>query len=411
MVNRRWIQRAAAGVALASTLMIGVGCDAIINIPDRKLGDHLTCTDSKCACEDGFGDCDGDPANGCEADLTKAPNCGGCGNTCAHGTCGGTQCSCSPGFSDCDGDPKNGCEADLAADPRQCGVCGHDCEGGDCMDAHCAPYSLATYAFAYSIELYKSSLVVAACQGGSDLSVVELPVDGGTPIGVTDATVMDCAVFQAISGDTLYWSGKTQIYSSSLTTPGAPMSLINPATAGFIGVTAANLYWIETNMATMTAQLRRRPLAGGAATTLSTGKVTMAFETGGRIYWADPMGIRSINDSETMPTLVSSEIATAITVDGNSIYAQVDAGIESIPLAGGSPTMLVPDASTYAMKSDGAGLYYFDFMAGTLSVLPLSGGEPRILASGLQAPTSEALAFDDKAVYWIANNTVYKMVR
>ena len=34
------------------------------------------------ACLTGFGDCDGQAADGCENDLTAVPNCGGCGNSC-----------------------------------------------------------------------------------------------------------------------------------------------------------------------------------------------------------------------------------------------------------------------------------------------------------------------------------------
>ncbi len=34
------------------------------------------------ACDDGWADCDGDPANGCEADTSQSTHCGVCGNMC-----------------------------------------------------------------------------------------------------------------------------------------------------------------------------------------------------------------------------------------------------------------------------------------------------------------------------------------
>ena len=59
-------------------------------------------------------------ANGCETLLTTNANCGACGvacalaerrrASCATGTCALT--ACNAGFYDCDGDPANGCEAD-----------------------------------------------------------------------------------------------------------------------------------------------------------------------------------------------------------------------------------------------------------------------------------------------------------
>jgi cysteine-rich repeat protein len=73
-----------------------------------------TCSAGRCGlgrCNEGFADCDGDPANGCETDIrVDARHCGACGNacpsrvnatpTCAAGTCG---LACSAGFHDCGG--------------------------------------------------------------------------------------------------------------------------------------------------------------------------------------------------------------------------------------------------------------------------------------------------------------------
>lgn len=92
-------------------------------------------------CDEGFADCDGDPSNGCEADLSSAQNCGGCGNLCGQAQTESSTCErlvegedrfqceiiCKPGFSNCDGNPTNGCEADLNA-PASCGSCANDCE-------------------------------------------------------------------------------------------------------------------------------------------------------------------------------------------------------------------------------------------------------------------------------------------
>jgi hypothetical protein len=49
---------------------------------------------------------------------------------------------CPTARGDCDGDPSNGCEADLSADPLNCRACGHACGGADgggvCMAGRCA---------------------------------------------------------------------------------------------------------------------------------------------------------------------------------------------------------------------------------------------------------------------------------
>ena len=86
-------------------------------------------------CAGGFGDCDGDPTNGCETDTRATPaNCGTCGMGCpavanAEPTCAAGACgfACRMGFGDCDGDPTNGCEVDLSATSLHCGTCAIAC--------------------------------------------------------------------------------------------------------------------------------------------------------------------------------------------------------------------------------------------------------------------------------------------
>ncbi|MHC4575347.1 MAG: hypothetical protein ACYS76_14660 [Planctomycetota bacterium] len=107
-------------------------------------------------CNDGYEDCDGAWDNGCETDTWFDPNnCGGCGIVCdlanAFTDCVDGNCvvvDCEPGYDDCDGQPENGCEADLMNDPDNCGYCGNDCDypnataacqGGSCLITGCDP--------------------------------------------------------------------------------------------------------------------------------------------------------------------------------------------------------------------------------------------------------------------------------
>ena len=77
-------------------------------------------------CPEGRGDCDGDAANGCEAELSSdADNCHVCGHSCrgAHATAGcfDGACrilGCEPGYGDCDHLAENGCEAELCYTSR-----------------------------------------------------------------------------------------------------------------------------------------------------------------------------------------------------------------------------------------------------------------------------------------------------
>ncbi|MBI4042884.1 MAG: hypothetical protein HY391_05350 [Deltaproteobacteria bacterium] len=106
------------------------GCETLLSEDENNCGEcgnicsfaHATaeCSAGSCAmgvCDPDFGDCDKDPSNGCEAPLNTTTNCGACGalcdlanasESCETGTC--TLVSCDAGFGDCDGDPSNGCE-------------------------------------------------------------------------------------------------------------------------------------------------------------------------------------------------------------------------------------------------------------------------------------------------------------
>ncbi len=130
-------------------------CGSCANVCDL-LNAIEACVDGQCAidyCEGNFGDCDSNPLNGCEVDLMTDPdNCGSCDNTCdaPHSTmtCINGLCeiiSCDQGYGDCNGNPSDGCETDLTSNDN-CGNCGisctapsayTDCQNGSCVIVSC----------------------------------------------------------------------------------------------------------------------------------------------------------------------------------------------------------------------------------------------------------------------------------
>jgi len=83
-------------------------------------------------CDAPQADCDGDAANGCEADLTRDPqHCGSCTTACPSADCacedGELVTRCPPGHADCDDDARNGCETDIWTDMLHCGACEQRC--------------------------------------------------------------------------------------------------------------------------------------------------------------------------------------------------------------------------------------------------------------------------------------------
>ena len=102
------------------------------------------------ACNAGFADCDVNPANGCEVNVAGNINhCGACGKVCGPAANAGPLCNngncaiaCNGGFGDCDMNPANGCEANLTSNNSHCGACGMACVNGAlCMASVCVAAS------------------------------------------------------------------------------------------------------------------------------------------------------------------------------------------------------------------------------------------------------------------------------
>jgi len=99
-------------------------------------------------CNEGYGDCDSEESNGCETDITTdAAHCSACNAACAPGanalaTCDQSQCAlkCTVGFGNCNNDDTDGCEADFSSDEAHCSGCNMPCMQNEmCVNAVCVP--------------------------------------------------------------------------------------------------------------------------------------------------------------------------------------------------------------------------------------------------------------------------------
>jgi hypothetical protein len=112
--------------------------------------DNPHCQEGACVhdgCLFGFMDCNGEPRDGCETDVTLVERCGDCERDCTELTrhvveivcsddagtydCGYNQTpGCEFGFLDCDAEPRNGCETPVS--DQDCGACGLACVDSVC---------------------------------------------------------------------------------------------------------------------------------------------------------------------------------------------------------------------------------------------------------------------------------------
>jgi len=119
-------------------------CGTQCNLPHAT----VMCVGGACQideCEAPWDRCDTDETNGCETNLSNdVENCGACGMECPalHGdaSCVGGQCridACDQGYGNCDEEVSNGCEAVVASDVMNCLACGESCDAPDGAEPYC----------------------------------------------------------------------------------------------------------------------------------------------------------------------------------------------------------------------------------------------------------------------------------
>lgn len=98
--------------------------------------------------------------------------------------CDDGECQCAAGFADCDQDPEDGCEVDLTTDASSCGSCGHDCGGGQCAQGECAEATI--YA---SGSFLQGTFAVTAGHiyvTDDEYALIRIRLDGSEPSQATD---------------------------------------------------------------------------------------------------------------------------------------------------------------------------------------------------------------------------------
>lgn len=292
------------------------------------------CEDDGCvfaACLEGWGDCDGDLENGCEAPLDTVDDCGACGAACGGGgatwTCEAAACvpSCGLNLGNCDGDDANGCEADLTGDDQNCGGCGIDCDGGPCEAGTCGPTVLAYEPPESSSTAYPRSLVLDDSHvyyvGLGTLKRVPKSGQGASELLVGDVGVGDLGV----DASGLYFPNEGSVNGVrwSALAPGGGEHLVAEAPSGIF---VSNLYVDDSQLYFtnfMQGDILVSPKASGSTATVlfetSIG-VRNVVRCGDYLYWTaspriergllgatDTQGFEVVADGQSFPFAIACD--------------------------------------------------------------------------------------------------------
>lgn len=354
------------------------------------------------ACPAGYADCNGNPDDGCEVDLTGDPaNCGACHHGCAKNnaaavTCNAGRCepTCSPGYADCNAaaaTPSNdACETDLNANTT-CGGCDHDCQGGECSDQRCRPVTLASGLTAPDGLAVDDKYVHWSDQTGSAPRVMRATLSGGNPTLVASDLPISVDNPLVSNGDYVVWA--TQSTSSSSSPPNGAIKRVH---SGGDDVTA-----IVSNISSVTVRM-----------------------DAAHVYWSDN-GVGTLHEvalDGTMPHGIANAGAHvfAMAVDSTNLYfAQAKLALGLVKLSSGATvevTPTTPGIDPMRLAADANNLYVWGAKtssteASDLLRMPKSlQGSPAVIAT--QLPTNSlglAIAADATFVYFAGNDGLYRL--
>jgi beta-lactamase regulating signal transducer with metallopeptidase domain len=180
---------------------------------------------------------------------------------------------------------------------------------------------------------------------------------------------------------------------------------------GGIATDETHVYW--TNFEG--GSLMRAPLGGGSPTTLIAGQHgPQSLVVGsGQIYWTnfEDGTVMRMPLSEAEPALLASgqDHPSGVAIDSTNLYwVTNDGSVRSVPLAGGEPTTLSTGIESFpaaarSIAVDASYVYWTE--GGDLSVsngrimrAPLAGGPALVLARDQDSPCR--LAVDSESVFW-----------
>ena len=323
-----------------------------------------TCEMGACACPGGGTEC----AGVCVDTLTNASHCGGCGKGCTltGATCKSGTCGCPGAEVECAG----AC-VDTQTDPLNCGTCGHDCLGGACQGGLCQPVVLASGQSSATAIAVNATSVFWTNYGASG-AVMKVPIGGGTP--TTLASGQENAAYIAIDDTSVYWTTSHQIVT------------------------------------TKSGTVNKMPISGGTVTTLGT--CATSIPTGlaidaTSVYWLCYEGrINKVAKAGGTTTTLTSAVATPmkLVVSGTSLlFTDGGSGLYRISTIGGAITHVAQYIGATSPTGDlvvSGSNAYWTFGATVLTV-PLVGGTTTVLAD--IAGTPSPLAVDSTHAYWSAN--------
>lgn len=390
----------AAGAGVGGSSVAGAnGMPDASGVGDASSGgSNDGAAEHKTPCDATHVDCDDNPSNGCEVDVSSdVDHCGGCDIVCAStGTmarsCASGMCkpSCDGTHLNCNGDGKDGCEVDAQSDTANCGACKHACSYGNagsvsCTKGTCAPVCSSGFGDC----LHPTAMADDGCEtdlgsanncgscghdcGGAtcNLSSKCDPLTYGNGADGVESVVADATYVYWTQSD----SGGGHVYRAPVR-GGSPTPIMTTTGAAFDGVASDGTFVYVCDFAKNHFAIRRQALSTpGAGSVVSDNSDQSVYNPcpvvvdGTNVYWTD-YGSRQMfkkpkdgTGIREALTLVLGSASLAIAVDATNVYFGSRPAFAPIIVGADGPwnpntSLSYPSADSYYIAIDDRYAYY-----------------------------------------------------
>jgi hypothetical protein len=380
------MKRVLWAVLLGASACVSLSCDRVLGIPERTLDARLSCADGECVC--------------------------------------------LPNFGDCDDNLDNGCESDTRSSSANCGACGHDCLGGGCVDGRCQPVVVSTLEGVASFGMIDG--IIHAVAITADLNNVLRRVDVRQPVPVPlgPPPLQNKIIFEGgdirTGTNALIQYDYNVVHTVSLET-GAVTQLFKGLEGNVASCAGAGgmVWWIYHDYSTGESLLYRAPEHGSAAVADPSiyphWELPVFVDEQGAYIW-DPTtsvlmryppeggpGVPMLNMPENTGGLV-------VTSDAKNLYMNTFGNVTStlfaVPRGGGAPRNLAQiGVGVMVGVADASHIYLQNAGSGSVSRVPIEGGDEEVIATGQYLQSNKPLFLDERAVYWLAGEAVWRLAK
>lgn len=236
------------------------------------------------------------------------------------------------------------------------------------------------------------------------------PPSGGTPRTLVALGALPHGL--ATDGSFVFYTAGNALMKVAVT-GGTPTPVATGARPDVVLLGASDVYWSDVAVTNEDFKLSTMPKAGGATRVIETHRkasFTGLTIDGTYLCWVTSQGgaltrqvLSMASDAETLGTLTDAgQNVQELAISGSKAYygrtTDLSAELMSIPLAGGSPTVVLSSLDGFAnsVRADARRVYVSDDK--TVRAVDVASGKPSTIAAQQEGPTG--LFVDGDEIYW-----------